>query len=196
MKANRLPIVCSIELDMVSERRRKRNNQTPGQEEPERQRGRYDDSDDRSDGFDDDEAPRAEAIRVVDTEKYNSDDSDDDYDTENDYEEEKQRKKNHANDIVTSMKRGLRARWYDCYKFIWTDKDANLYLSDILRKKYVNIPTEDKNTKEEIFIQLNQNKMFTAMAQLRKNSQTLAFLKYRSKYKLIAVWSILQRLSY
>lgn len=160
-------------------RGRKRQNHTPSKAYPKRRRRTSDEHDDQlqyssdEDSSDEESVEPKESTHVVD----DMEDNDAEVVYIGDSENVEQTKKNDVKELLRRMKGSLRENWYDHNKFVWTDDDARMFLTDAINRTLINPPTKVKMS-EELFIQQNQNKMFTAMAQLRKNSQTLAYLKY------------------
>ena len=183
-----------FELEMKLTRSKKRQHSTPSQEGPKRRRQNSNEDEDQfvDDSYDEESVtPRSRTHVVADPEE--NEEQLGDLDGANANEREGQTKKDDVKDLLRRMKRALRANWYDHRKFVWTDEEARVLLTDAINHTHVNVPNKAKMT-EELFIQQNQNKIFTAMAQLRKNSQTLAFLKYESEYD--SLWFIKVRCGY
>ena len=175
-------------------RSKKRQKSTPSQEGPKRRRQNSNEDEDQFvDDSSDEESvtPRSRTHVVADPEE--NEEQLGDHDGANANEREGQTKKDDVKDLLRRMKRALRANWYDHRKFVWTDEEARVLLTDAINHTHVNVPNK-ANMTEELFIQQNQNKIFTAMAQLRKNSQTLAFLKYESEYS--SLWFMVVRCGY
>ena len=93
-------------------------------------------------------------------------------------------KKRENGTIVTGLKKYLREKWYEFTKFITKDKQTKHYMEDAMRCGYVSARTSEGVTEKE-FANKNQLKVYTAMAELRRNSQNLARRHYLGKKILL-----------
>ena len=80
--------------------------------------------------------------------------------------------------LMDSLKNSLRQRWYKFSKFVADDRKAVMFIMDAVQRKTVSVPANMSDTQ---FIKKNLNKVYTAMSQLRRNSQTLARNNYLGK---------------
>ena len=80
--------------------------------------------------------------------------------------------------LMDGLKNLLRQRWYKFSKFVADDRKAVMFIMDAVQRKTVSVPANMSDTQ---FIKKNLNKVYTAMSQLRRNSQTLARNNYLGK---------------
>ena len=81
--------------------------------------------------------------------------------------------------LMDSLKNFLRKRWYKFSKFVADDRKAVMFIMDAVQRNTVSVPANMSDTQ---FIKKKLNKVYTAMSQLRRNSQTLARNNYLGKY--------------
>ena len=93
--------------------------------------------------------------------------------------------------MMTRLKDSIRSKWYGSYKFITCEKQAKLYLMDAFNRTLISKPTEASITELE-FMQTFQNKVYTIMSDLRRNSQNLARKNYLSKLLIFGMMSYCQ----
>ena len=94
------------------------------------------------------------------------------------------RKKRENGIIRTGLKKYLHEKWYEFTKFITKDEQTKHYIEDAMRCGYVSARTSEGVTEKE-FANKNQLKVYTAMAELRHNSQNLVRRHYLGKKILL-----------
>ena len=82
-----------------------------------------------------------------------------------------QSKKRENSVIMSGLKKYLREKWYEFTKFITKDKQTKHYIEDAIQCGYVSAQTSEGVTEKE-FANKYQLRIYTAMAKLRRNSQT------------------------
>ena len=85
--------------------------------------------------------------------------------------------------ILSGLKKYLCEKWYEFTKFITKDKQTKNYIEDAIQCGYVSARTSEEVTEKE-FANKYQIRIYTAMVELRHNSQNLARRNSLSKYLL------------